>query len=226
MPAAQADAQGIFDHVRVIRAFNVPATVDANGKVTKGKPVLVKGVFDSFRTHLLAQSLLSIHAGGLSSASQDGNFAMFTGFAYYKEIQITGKSATNLIGTKGSGKDLTRSGGFQQDKNWATELKKMIKAAERAKEGEKEREWKPDLTALFATTGQSPSQAEIVFSYAFSRFLQSTPARLSAFNKLCQQIDVSNQVPELGDIGKMYGYADGPALEKAWIAWMDSGEFK
>ncbi len=217
MPQAQADEKGIFSAVRVFRAYTTPATVDSNGKVTKGKPQMVKGVWDSFRTHGIAQALLGVQAGGLNSTSTEGNFAVFTGFAFYKEISLTGKCGTNLLGTKGTGKDVTTSSGFQQDKNWPAELKKMIK---------KGGEWKPNLMNVFAAQGQSPSTQDIVFSYAFSRFLQSTPERLTAFNKLCQKIDVSNQVPGLEEIAKLYGFDSASALETAWITWMDGGDFR
>lgn len=217
MPQAQADEKGIFSAVRVFRAYTTPATVDSNGKVTKGKPQMVKGVWDSFRTHGIAQALLGVQAGGLNSTSTEGNFAVFTGFAFYKEISLTGKCGTNLLGTKGTGKDVTTSSGFQQDKNWPAELKKMIK---------KGGEWKPNLMNVFAAQGQSPSTPDIVFSYAFSRFLQSTPERLTAFNKLCQKIDVSNQVPGLEEIAKLYGFDSASALETAWITWMDGGDFR
>ena len=216
MPAAQADEKGIFSDVTVFRAYTIPATIDANGKITKGKPQLVKGVWDSFRTHMIAHSMLSTQSGSLNSTSKEGNFAIFAGFAFYKEISLTGKCGTNLIGTKGTSKDVTTSGGFQPDKNWPTELKKMIR---------KGGEWKPSLTTLFAATSESPSTPDIVFSYAFNRFLQSTPGRLTAFNKLCQKIDVANQVPGLEEIAKLYGYDSAPALETAWVTWMDSGEF-
>jgi len=216
MPQAQADEKGVFNSIKVFRAYTIPATIDANGKVTKGKPQLVKGVWDSFRTRGIAQAMLSTQAGSLNSTSKEGIFAIFTGFAFYKEISLTGKSVTLLLGTKGTGKDVTTSAGFQQDKNWPTELKKMIR---------KGAEWKPNLTNLFAATGESPSTPDIVFSYAFSRFLQSTPDRITAFNKLCQTIDVANQVPGLEEIAKLYGYDSASALETAWVTWMDSSEF-
>lgn len=216
MPQAQADEKGVFSSIKVFRAYTIPATIDSNGKVTKGKPQLVKGVWDSFRTHGIAQAMLSTQAGSLNSTSKEGIFAIFTGFAFYKEISLTGKCGTHLLGTKGTGKDVTTSAGFQQDKNWPAELKKMIR---------KGAEWKPNLTNLFAATGESPSTPDIVFSYAFSRFLQSTPDRITAFNKLCQTIDVANQVPGLEEIAKLYGYDSASALETAWVTWMDSSEF-
>jgi hypothetical protein len=38
-------------------------------------------------------------------------------------------------------------------------------------------------------------------------------------------MDVASQVPDLEEIAKIYGFADAAALEKAWIDWMNSGEF-
>lgn len=219
LPQAQADEQKVFGQIRVIRAFRQQRTIDGNGKITVGKPQPIKGVWVPFNTNILASDMIDIQAGGVGGATAEGAFAVFTGHAYYKEILLNGKSETSMLGTQGSGKDVTSTGGFQSDKSWAPELKKMIK---------KEPAWEPakNLDEVFRVKGNDASSRNVVFAYAFCRFLQSTPERLSAFNKLCQKIDVANQVPDIEEIAKLYGYADAAALKKAWIAWMDSGEFR
>lgn len=52
------------------------------------------------------------------------------------------------------------------------------------------------------------------------------PERLSAFNRLCQKIDVANQVPDVGDIGKLYGFDDAEAFKKGFIDWLNGPEFR
>ena len=219
LPQAQADEQKVFSEIRVFRAFRQQRTIDQNGKITEGKPQPIKGVWVPFNTNVLSRDMLDIQAGGVGGATAEGAYAIFTGHAYYKEIQLNGKSETSMLGTEGTGKDVKSTGGFQTDKSWAPELKKMIK---------KEAEWEPakNLDEVFAVKGDGATSRNVVYAYAFSRFLQSTPERLSAFNKLCQKIDVANQVPELEDIAKIYGYDDGAALKKAWIEWLSSGDFR
>jgi hypothetical protein len=39
-------------------------------------------------------------------------------------------------------------------------------------------------------------------------------------------ISTSKQVPDTDSIAKIYSLDDGPALEKAWLAWVDSGDFR
>jgi hypothetical protein len=214
MPQAQADEQNIFNHLRVFRTFR--SLVDSTGKVVKKEPV--KGVWVPFNTHCLAGDLLDVQAGGTSGATPEGSFAIFTGHSYYKEIQLNGKSETSKLHTAGTGKDVGSAGGFNSDKDWAGELKKLL----RKKEGP----WKPDLATLFRTKDNDARQADMVFAYAFSRFLQSTPERLTAYNKLCQKIDTANQVPDLAEIASMYGYESADALQKAWEEWMNSSDFK
>ena len=215
MPAAQADEQKIFSHLRVFRSFR--SFVDAKtGKVVKKEPI--KGVWVPFNTHCLAGDMLGIQAGGTKSSTPEGTFALFTGHSYYKEIQLTGRSETGKLHTEGTGKDVGSAGGFQSDKDWAGELKKLLK--------KKEGPWKPDLDTLFKTKDNDARQADIVFAYAFARFLQSTPERLTAFNKLAQKVDVAQQVPDLEEIAKIYGYENADALKKAWLAWMEGPEFR
>ena len=210
MPQAQADEQKIFGHLRVFRAFRVTTQ--------GGKPQPIKGVWVPFNTHCLAGDMLDIQAGGTSGATPEGSFAIFTGHSYYKEILLNGRSETSSLHVEGTGKDVGSAGGFKPDKNWADELKKLLK--------KKEGPWKPDLGTLFRTKSNDARQPDIVFAYAFCRFLQSTPERLTAFNKLCQKIDVAKQVPDLEEIAKLYGYESASALQTAWGVWMESSEFK
>jgi hypothetical protein len=216
MPQAQADEHKIFGGIQVFRANRIPVTIDQNGKKTEGKPVPIKGVWVPFNTNVLAADILEVQTGSGGAASTDGVFAIIKGHAYYKEILLTGKSETSMLRTEGSGKDVASSGGFQSDKSWAPELKKMMK---------KGGEWTPRLRELMVTKPNDAKTKEIVFAWSFARFLQKSTEYLTCFNKLCQKMDVASQVPDLEEIAKIYGFADAAALEKAWIDWMNSGEF-
>jgi hypothetical protein len=218
MPAKQADEQGIFSHLRVFRGYRTMQKKDTNGNIVETKDELLKGVWIPFMTNMLAADMLSIQAGSGGAASKDGVFLVINGHAYYKEILLTGRSETNLAQTKGSGKEYTSSGGFQTDKSWAPEIRKMMK---------KGGEWTPNLPELMVTKFNDAKTKDIAFSYAFARFLQSSPAYLSNFNKMCQKMDVAKQVPSLEEIASIYGFADTNALQKAWVDWMNNAaEFK
>ena len=217
MPAAQADEQKIFSHLRVFRAYKIMQMVDTNGKVVSTKKEPVKGVWVPFNTNVLAGDMLDLQAGGVSGATPEGSFAVFTGHCYYKEIQLNGKSETNKVHTEGTSKDVGSAGGFVSDKGWAGELKKMMK---------KGGQWAPNLDTLFKTKDNDARQADIVFAYAFAYFLQSTPERLTAFNKLCQKIDTARQVPAIEEIATLYGYPSADAFKKAWTDFLSSPDFK
>ncbi len=212
MPAAQADEQKVFSRIRVFRTYVERRYTDGS---VKKEPV--KGVWDSFRTHCLSENLLETHASA-DGVSKEGSFPIFIGHAYYKEIQLTGKSETGMVQAQGTDKSVGTTGGFQSDKDWAGELKKLL----RKKEGK----WKPNLDELWLVKTNGAGQHDMVFAYAFSRFLQSTPERLTAYNKLCQKIDTANQVPDIEEIATIYGYENGEAFKKAWVAYMESPEFK
>ena len=211
MPAAQADEQKIFSHLRVFRTYRTLQYTDGSKKKE-----IMKGVWVPFNTHCLAGDMLEVQAGNIKGATPEGSFALFTGHAYYKEIELTGRSETSNLHTEGTGKDVRSDKGF--DKDWAGELKKLL----RKKEGQ----WKPDLDVLFKTKENDARKPDIVFAYAFARFLQSTPERLTAFNKLVQKVDVAQQVPDIEEIAKIYGYASGDALKKAWVEYMEGPDFR
>ncbi len=202
---------GVFQHMRVFRNYAKDPR-DLTGKKTMPiKP----GVWDSFRTHCLASDMLGIQAGGVSGFNKDGSFAFFTGHAYFKEIQLTGHSVTSRLGVKGTGKDVTSTGGYT-GKDWAPEIKKNVKKGE----------LNPDLDRLFKVEDNAADTKDVVLAYAFSRFLQSTPERLSAFNRLTERVSTSNALPEIGDIAKIYGYETSEAFKAAFVEYIKSPEFR
>jgi hypothetical protein len=113
------------------------------------------------------------------------------------------------------------AGGFKDAKDWAPELRKLIR-----KEPEM---WAPEknLKEIWAMkSADGADTRNIVYTYALSRFLQSTPERLSAYNRMCNKIDVANQVPTLEEIAQLYGFESEAAFIKAWVAYMDSPDFR
>lgn len=216
MPAKQADENGIFSHLRVFRNYRTMQKKDTNGNIVESKDVLLKEVWVPFNTHVLAQDMLVTQAGTGGAASKEGVFAIVNGQGYYKEILLTGKSETAISQVKEGdvGKEAGSTSGFKTDRGWASETRKMMK---------KGGEWTPNLQELFEVKEDEAKTKDIAFSYAFARFLQSTPERLSAFNKMCQKMDVAKQVPSREEIASIYGYADAAALQKAWVDWMNDG---
>ena len=211
LPANLADANGVFNRMRVFRAFEPGKSASESSR-----PNLIKGVWIPFRTHCLASDMLEIQAGGLSGIGAAGSYAIFTGHAYYKEIALTGKSETSLLRAVGTNNDVSDVSGFKEARTWASELKKRVKKGEA----------KTDLKSLFAKNTDSADEITTVLAYSFARFLQSTQERLASFNKLCERISTSNQVPEPAELAKFYGYEDAAALEKAWVEYILSSEFR
>ena len=216
MPAKQADEKGIFSQLRVFRNYRDKVKVDTNGKEVERKTELVKGVWVPFNTNVLAGDMVEIQAGAGGVASKDGVFAVIKGHAYYKEILLNGRSETGIAQASGSTKEYGSASGFQTDKSWAPEIRKMMK---------KGGEWTPKLGDLMRIEANDAKTKDIAFAYAFARFLENSTEHLTAFNTLCQKADVANQVPGLDEIARIYGYADAAALEKAWIEWMNGSEF-
>jgi len=210
LPPSMAEQNGVITRMRVFRAFEPGAYGE------KTRPNFIKGVWIPFRTHCLASDMLQIQAGGISGIGAEGSFAVFTGHAYYKEILLTGKSETSIVRAVGTRNDVSDVGGFKDAKNWAAELKKRVKKGDA----------KTSLTDLFKRDSENADEMTTVLAYAFARFLQSSQEKLGSFNRLCERISTSNQIPEPDELAKFYGLEDGAALEKAWVAYMLSPEFR
>lgn len=140
---------------------------------------------------------------------------IFTGHSYFKEIDLTGASATGIF-NKDTAKKTTASGGYDTGRNWAGELKSRIR----------KKDVKPNLSALFGSSIDDAKADDLALAYSFSRFLQSTPERHTAYSKLLQRIDTSNQVPDLDAFAKIFGLENAAALETAWLDYVNSGDFR
>jgi hypothetical protein len=172
--------------------------------------------WDSFQTHVICSDLLSEQLGGVSSISGSGYFALSTGHAYYKEIQLTKKTMTNLLSTN-SGGEIGSKKGFDDGTAWAKLLSAMV------------RKGKVQPKLLQTLNLQSPADLDpekLVTLYALSCYLQSTQPRIAAYAKLCRRINTSDQVPAVSEFVKFFGFETVEEFEKDWIEFIESRDFR
>ncbi len=210
LPVEVARDNGLLQHARVFRGYR---KTSADAKRTEA----IKGVWVPFYVHCLAGDMINIQAGGISRFGAKGWFSLSTGHSYYKEIGLTGKSETNLLSSRSaSGNDVNTTGGFKDSRNWATELKKLVRKGD----------VKPTLDVLYAMEANSADEKGIALTYAFARYLESTLPRLSAFSKLAQRISTSNQMPDQETLAKLYGFDTAAALEADFLKYLTGTEFR
>jgi hypothetical protein len=73
----------------------------------------LKKAMSPFLIHCLSGNLLRKQMGGVSSFGDEGYFALLTGYAYYKEIVLGGKSETVMIGAEGTDDSFSEKKGFE-----------------------------------------------------------------------------------------------------------------
>lgn len=209
LPVENAREHALMQHARVFRSYRK----SGDGKRTEQ----LKGVWVPFHVHCLAGDVLSVQAGGVSGFGSKGWFAVTTGHSYEKEIGLTGKTETNIVSAQSaSGRDATTSGGFKDSRNWASELKKLIRKGD----------YKPSLELIYAMEPVAASEKDIALAYGFARYLQSTLPRLSNFNKLIQRVSTSNQMPDPDSLAKIYGFDNAAALEADLLKYLTSTDFR
>jgi hypothetical protein len=170
----------------------------------------------SFQTHIICSDLLSEQLGGVSSISGNGYFPLSRGHAYYKEIQLTKKTMTNLL-NKDSGGEIGSKKGFADGTAWAKELRKLVKKGKVI----------PKLQqTLNLKTPDDLDPEKLVTMYALSCYLQSTQPRIAAYAKLCRRINTSDQVPAPSELVKFFGFDTVEAFEKDWVEFIKSRDFK
>jgi|TARA_B110000908_G_scaffold75455_1_gene90860 hypothetical protein len=170
----------------------------------------------SFQTHVICSDLLSEQLGGVSRISGNGYFPITRGHSFYKEIQLTKKTMTNLL-SKDSGGDIGSKKGFDDGTAWAKELQKLVKKD------------KIKLQLLQTLNLESPKDLDpvkLVTMYSLSYFMQSTQPRIAAYAKLCRRINTSDQVPAPSELVKFFGYETVDAFEKDWTEFVKSRDFK
>jgi hypothetical protein len=210
LSSGTAADNGLLTEATVIRMIGRTPPKDQ-----KAKGDSAKGVWGSFRTHVLAGDLMQIQAGGVAGFAKEGIFAIFTGHSFYKEIDLTGTSVTGVI-QQDTGNKASAGKGYENGKNWAGELKQRIRKGD----------VKPSLFTLFASSRNDAKADDLALAYSFSRFLQSTPERHTAYGKLMERISTAKQVPDTAAIAKIYGLENEEALEKEWLSYVSSGDFR
>ncbi len=203
---------GLTDELQAEWNLHRGATVfNVKDNSVYGKPL------QSFPTHVLAGDLLGQQMGGVSDYGADGYFAVLTGHAYFKEIQLTGKTETNLIDAAGSGFDeITKVRGFEDGTSWARTLRGLVRRDK----------VKPDFEAMLTWRQDQLDPEKLVLIYSFAYWAESTPKRLSAFARMVRRIESSNQIPEPVEIATLFGFDSVEALQKDWVEFITSPEFK
>lgn len=170
-----------------------------------------------FPVHVIAGDLLGQQLGGVSNFGADGYFAVMTGFAYFKEIHLTGKTETNLIDVSGSQFDeITKKSGFEDGKSWAKTLRTLVKRDK----------VKPDFEQMMSWSAQQLDPEKLVLIYSFAYYCNSTPERLSGFANLVRRVESSKQIPEPIEFARIMGFDSVEALQKDWVEFVVSTSFK
>jgi hypothetical protein len=205
-----AKQQGVLEHARVFRAFRKAASPTQ-------RPEMIRGVWTPFNVHCLAGDMLDIQGGGVSEFGAKGWYAVENGHAYYKEIFLTGKTETSLVRSQSaSGRDVNSIGGFSDVRNWAAELKRLIRKGD----------VKPTIENIYLLTLDAADAKGNVLTYAWARYLQSSLPKLAAFNKLIERVSASHQMPEPADLAKIYGFENAAAMEADLLKYLTSTDFR
>lgn len=177
---------------------------------------LVKKEMGPFIVHCMASTLLDRQMGNISSYGVEGLFSFSKGHSYYKEISLTGKSETGMISASGSDNDLIKEGrGYGEASEWAKTLKAAVKKGTVQLKIEPMYKWNQDA---------KPEQLAVM--YAFSYYMQSTPARLAAYAATVRRIEASKQIPVPAEIAKIFGFDTVEAFEADWKLFVLEGAFK
>ena len=180
-------------------------------------PSRYRSAMEPFPTHCIAGALLGHQMGGLASFGAEGSYAIRTGHAYYKEIQLTGKTQTSVINKDDYETDeIATERGFEDGTSWARTLRKMVRKGD----------VKPSLNGTLAMKGIDLTPEGLVTMYSLGYYLQSTPQRVSAFAKLMSRIETSDQIPPPSEIATIYGFESAEAMEADWIEFIRSTKFK
>ena len=150
LPKDQQTELNAFDSAKIFR-------------IREGRDTSYKKVFGPFPTHGLAETLLTHQMGGVSEISPTGYFAITTGHAYFKEIQLAGKSETQLLDASDyeGDNEFTSASGFEDGRSWAKTLRKLVRKGD----------VKPDLEKLARIFGFETVEA---FQNDWIEFIKST----------------------------------------------------
>ena len=210
LPSEVASGQGVMEYARAIRAYR-------KGGSAAAKVELIKGLWEPFFVHCLAEDMIHVQSGGLVQNGRKGYYALSTGHAYYKEVDLTGKCESGLVRVQSiSGKDVSTVGGLADPNHWPSELKKLVKKGD----------VKATLETISLMTLEGADAKANVLAYAWARYLQRSLPALVAYGKLLGQIGSGHQMPESGEVAKIYGFSTATAMEEDFQKWLQSPEFR
>lgn len=172
-----------------------------------------------FQVHCLAGLLLEKQLGNVTSFGAEGYFAVLTGHAYYKEIELAKKSETHLLSntsTDGGGDEFSEKRGFEDGTSWSRELKSLVRKGT----------IKVELAPMFRWKLEDLKPARLVLIYSLSYYMQSNPERLNHFAAMVRRIESSNQIPAPIEIAKIFGFETVEAFEADWALFIKEGNFK
>jgi len=84
---------------------------------------------------------------------------------------------------------------------------------------------KATLETISLMTLEGADAKANVLAYAWARYLQRSQPALVAYGKLLGQIGSGHQMPESGEVAKIYGFSTATALEEDFQKWLQSPEF-
>ena len=176
-----------------------------------------KKVFGPFPTHTIASTLLAKQMGGQSDISPNGYFALLTGHAYYKEIQLAGRSGTSMISADDyEGDEIAESRGFADGTSWAKTLRKLVKKDE----------VKLDFNQMLSWGSSALTPEQLVVMYSFAYFMNSDAERVSQLAEMVRRIESNSQVPAAIEIAKIFGFETVEDLQVGWKEFVLSRNFK
>lgn len=204
IPEEQQERYQAFPRAKIIR-------------VRDGQERNYKKVFSPFPTHLLAEMLISDQMGGISEISPVGYFTLTTGHAFFKEIQLAGRSVTKLIDADEYDDEISSSGGFESGKSWAKSLRKLVKKGKIT----------PDLEKLLSVKSASELNPEqLVLMYSLAYYMQSNSSRIASYAKMVQRIESNNQVPAVIEMARIFGFESVEDFQEDWSKFIKSTSFK
>lgn len=204
LPSDVQERYNVFERARVLR-------------ITDSSSNDFKKVFGPFPTHTIASTLLAKQMGGQSDISPNGYFALLTGHAYFKEIQLAGRSGTAMISADDyDGDEIAEARGFQDGTSWAKTLRKLVKKDE----------VKLDFNQMLSWESGALTPENLVVMYSFAYYMNSNAERVSHLAEMVRRIESNKQVPASVEIAKIFGFETVEELQEDWKAFVVSRDFK
>jgi hypothetical protein len=204
LPPDVQERYNVFDRARVLRIQ------DSSSKA-------FRKVFGPFPTHTIASNLLAKQMGGQSDISPKGYFAIMTGYAYFKEIQLAGRSGTSMLSADDyEGDEIAEARGFQDGTSWAKTLRKLVKKDE----------VKLNFNQMLSWEKGALSPENLVVMYSFAYYMNSNAERISSFAEMVRRVESNKQIPEGVEIAAIFGFDSVDALQEDWKEFVLSRDFK